>query len=106
MVPAMAERSEDPGPTMETNFLPARLPNKPFSRKPSSGSAGMIQRWLSMRSSPMRGAPASALIDSYLFLLREFDPGSRPMMPDRAPNAFCRDSVLFLRASAVHCLDT
>src|SRR6266550_5927149 len=49
MVPAIAERSEESGPTTETNPCPARLPTSPFSRKPSSGSAGITHRWFSMR---------------------------------------------------------
>src|SRR6266550_6510742 len=49
MVPAIAESREDSGPTMETNGRPARSPSRPFSRKPSSGSAGITHRWFSMR---------------------------------------------------------
>src|SRR2546428_4530145 len=47
-VPATAERNEERGPTTETNPFPSRLPNRPFSRKPKNGSAGMSQRWFSI----------------------------------------------------------
>src|SRR6266550_2955020 len=127
IVAAIADRPEKSGPAMETNFLPAREPKSPFSRKPANGSAGINQRLFSIRersplavgrwprrfprrtangqrptlSSPLtRGVPASAIS------LHERDPGSPQTMPDRAPNDVYRDCVLFLRPSVLRCPDT
>src|SRR5579859_5951998 len=56
MVAAIAESSDDSGPTMETKVLPAREPKRPFSRKPMNGSAGINQRLLSIREPAARGS--------------------------------------------------
>src|SRR6266550_2457479 len=132
IVAAIAERPEESGPAMETNFLPAREPKSPLSRKPANGSAGINQRLFSIRTRecrvPSAGCRAQLACVSYSALgtrhsalffspltrgvpesaisLHERGPGSPQTMPDRAPNGVYRDCVLFLRPSVLRCPDT
>src|SRR2546423_11425351 len=132
IVAAIAERPEKSGPAMLTNFLPAREPKRPFSRKPANGSAGINQRLFSIRTQKCRvpsaecraqlacvsyaalGTRHSALffsppargVPASAISLHERDPGSPQKTPDRAPNDVYRDCVLFLRPSVLRCPGT